>query len=68
MRRKEMIQKIESKMYTYMYEDFCPDSDVILDIVESLGMLPPCLPPEKCQELLNKYIDPNLNKWEDECS
>lgn len=42
-------------------------AEIFLDsLMEDLKLNPPCLPGEKCQKMMHKYIDPQFHIWEEE--
>lgn len=41
MKRSEMIKKLEEFFNKTCYQDYWPDSEEVLDIIEKNGMLPP---------------------------
>jgi len=63
MKRSDMVDKIEDLLVTPMVEGFCPSGEDILDIVESLGMLPP-ENPNLSQHVIDNGL--NGNYWESE--
>lgn len=38
----------------------------ILTIVEKIGMKPPCVDSNRCQVLMQVYIDPSFNMWDED--
>lgn len=40
-------------------------AEEFLTKLETLGMKPPCLPDKYCQALIDVYIDPDFNQWEE---
>lgn len=67
MKRSEMISEIKTFMGNE-FELIIPTkvASKFLDKIEEVGMAPPCLPSDQCQELMQKYVDPSFNKWEPE--
>ena len=41
MKRSEMISILETHFDDHCYQDYCPDSSFVLDILEKAGMKPP---------------------------
>lgn len=70
MKRAEMIEAIRIELEDIRAENYFDEkgsewcSNLLLTRIEELGMAPPCLPSEQCQDLMRKYIEPNFNKWE----
>jgi hypothetical protein len=65
MKRSEFYKKVLKNKFNTVFTTK-EQVENALEVFESLGMRPPCLPDKYCQALLDVYIDPNLNQWEEE--
>jgi hypothetical protein len=64
-RRTEMLLKLQ-EILVELPEDLERASEELLTRIEKLGMAPPCLPSEYCQALMQVYMDPSFNRWEED--
>lgn len=67
MKRSDMVARLAISLMTRLPEwekqERLKFADEILNDLEIEGMIPP---PEQCQKLIKKYVDPNFNVWEPE--
>lgn len=61
--RTEIAKLLTGKDYASFGE--LKKAEEFLTKLETLGMKPPCLPDKYCQALLDVYIDPDFNQWEE---
>lgn len=67
MKRSEMISRLqEIIMNVTELESTVSEAEEILSAIEKLGMKPPCLDSDKCQVLMQVYMDPSFNRWDEE--
>lgn len=60
MKRTEAIRHLKEAL---MVDESVAAS--VLDLVEAMGMKPPCLDNDKCQVLMQVYYDADLNMWDE---
>jgi hypothetical protein len=68
MKRNEMIYKLIGHVadVTNQMVKFNEDeADLLLTFIEQSGMKPPTLSSDKCQKLMQIYIDPSFNMWDE---
>ena len=72
MKRSEMLQLLYKHFQGACYQDYAPDSEEVLKVIEAAGMLPPTRQVESWEEL--GIFSPNdnekprfkINKWDKE--
>ncbi len=42
------------------------EANLLLSFIEKAGMKPPCVDGDKCQAIMNVYIDSTFNRWDED--
>ena len=69
MKRSEMIKHVQDAVYVSTHEDLLMSKEeaaLLLSILEKKGMKPPELKSIHRQALLDAYLYPDFNQWEED--
>lgn len=70
MKRIEMRMLIADVIHLYRRNTEATTSEglaeMVLDKIEAAGMKPPCVDGDKCQAIMNVYIDSTFNRWDED--
>lgn len=65
MRREEMLLKIQ-EILVELPENVENAAESLLKRIERAGMKPPTIDSDRCQVLIQKYVDPSFSMWDED--